>query len=89
MNSDHSDEQILADPDPLKTITALAVDPSNPQVLYAAAGAKEGPALFVSRDYGKSWQKQVSLPEAPRRIWVDAFSAAGARTLFLASAHGR
>ena len=87
MNSDHSDEQILADPDPLKMITALAVDPSNSQVLYAAAGAKEGPALFVSRDYGKSWQKQVSLPEAPRRIWVDAFSAAGARTLFLGSAH--
>src|ERR1022692_4934240 len=28
MNSDHSSEQILADPDPLNTITALAVDPS-------------------------------------------------------------
>src|ERR1039457_155223 len=34
MNSDHSDEQILADPDPLNTITALAVDPSNSQILY-------------------------------------------------------
>src|SRR5437867_6722122 len=41
MNSDHSDEQILADPDPLQTISALAVDPSNSKILYAAAGTKE------------------------------------------------
>src|SRR5258706_151577 len=87
MNSDHSDEQILADPDPLGTIAALAVDPSNSQVLYAAAGTKESPALFVSRDYGKSWQKQVTLPDVPRRLWVDPHSAANMRTLFLASAH--
>jgi photosystem II stability/assembly factor-like uncharacterized protein len=87
MDSDHADEQVLADPDPLGTITALAVDPSNSQVLYAAANTKESPALFVSRDYGKSWQKQVSLPDVPRRLWVDPQSAADARTLFLASAH--
>jgi photosystem II stability/assembly factor-like uncharacterized protein len=87
MNSDHSDEQILADPDPLNAIAALAVDPSNSQVLYAAAGTKESPTLFVSRDYGKSWQKQVSLPEVPLRLWVGPHSAADGRTLFLASAH--
>src|SRR5579863_7172519 len=34
MNSDHSDEQMLVDPDPLSTIAALAVDPSSSQVLY-------------------------------------------------------
>jgi photosystem II stability/assembly factor-like uncharacterized protein len=87
MNSDHSDEQILADPDPLSTIAALAVDSSNSQVLYAAAGTKQSPSLFVSRNYGKSWQKQASLPDVPRRLWVDPHSAADARTLFLASAH--
>jgi photosystem II stability/assembly factor-like uncharacterized protein len=85
MDSDHSDELILADPDPLSTIAALAVDPSNSQVLYAAAGTKEGPALFISRDYGKRWQKQATLPDLPRRIWVDAHSPPDARTLFLAS----
>ncbi|HSY90610.1 MAG TPA: hypothetical protein VK812_04515, partial [Candidatus Binatus sp.] len=87
MNSDHSDEQILADPDPLSTIAALAVDPSNSQVLYVAAGTKESPALFISRDYGKSWKKQLNLPDLPRRIWVDPHSPADARTLFLASHH--
>jgi photosystem II stability/assembly factor-like uncharacterized protein len=87
MNSDHSDEQILADPDPLSEIAALAVDPSDSKTLYAAAGTKESPALFVSRDYGKTWQKQASLPDVPRRLWVDPHSAADARTLFLASSH--
>lgn len=87
MNSDHADEQILADPDPLSEMSALGVDPSDSKILYAAAGTKESPALFMSRDYGKSWQKQVSLPDVPRRIWVDPNSATDGRTLFLASTH--
>jgi photosystem II stability/assembly factor-like uncharacterized protein len=87
MNSDHADEQIQAEPDPLKTISALAIDPANSQVLYAAAGTKESPALFVSRDYGKSWQKQENLPDVPRRLWVDPHSSADSRRLFLASSH--
>ena len=87
MSSDHADEQILADPDPLSEIAALAVDPSDSKTLYAAAGTKESPALFVSRDYGKSWQKQVALPDVPRHLWVDPNSAADGRSLFLASGH--
>ncbi len=87
MASDHADEDILAEPDPLHDIAAMAIDPDDSRVLYVAAGAKESPALFVSQDYGKSWQKQADLPDAPRHIWVDPHSAAGSRTLFLASAH--
>jgi len=85
MNSDHSDEQILADPDPLREVAALAVDPSDSKTLYAAAGTKESPALFVSRDYGETWQKQASLPDVPHHLWVDPNSAAGGRNLYLAS----
>ena len=87
MNSDHADEKILADPDPLGEIAALAIDPSDSKTLYAGAGGKDGPALFVSRDYGKTWQKQATLPDVPRRLWVDPNSAADSRTLFLASGH--
>ena len=87
MNSDHSDEQILADLDPLQAISALAVDPSNSKILYAAAGTKESPALFISRDYGNTWQREAALPDVPRRLWVDPNSANDSRTLFAASDH--
>ena len=88
MNSDHADEQILADPDPLTEIAALAVDPSDSKILYAAAGKKESPALFISRDYGKSWQKQVELARcsAPA-LGGPEFRDATAAPCFLASTH--
>ena len=85
MASDHSDEDILADPDPLGTISAFAIDPDNSKVLYAAAGSKANPVFFVSHDAGKNWTKQVDLPDAPRRVWVDPKSPADSRTLFIGS----
>jgi len=86
MNSDHSDEQILADPDPLGMIAALAVDQLTR--MFSTRPRNQGErALFVSRDDGKSWQKQARLPDVPRHLWVDLHSAADGRTLFLASAH--
>src|SRR5215475_3324468 len=70
MASDHADEQIIADPDPLVTVAALAIDPADSKVLYVAAGAKETWSLFVSRDAGESWQSQVGLADRPLHIWV-------------------
>jgi photosystem II stability/assembly factor-like uncharacterized protein len=87
MNSDHSDEIILADPDPLGEISAMAIDPADSNVLYVTAGEKDKGSLFVSRDAGKTWQKQVDVPGRARRIWVDPQSPAGSRTIFMASAH--
>ena len=87
MNSDHADEDILAEPDPLGTITAMAVDPANSKILYAAAGDKNSPALFISRDFGETWQREASLPETPHHIWVDSHSPAASRTLFIGSPH--
>src|ERR1700761_1356072 len=59
MNSDHSDEDVLAEPNPLGDISAMAIDPSNSKILYAATGdRKSGPfALNISRDAGESWSK--------------------------------
>jgi hypothetical protein len=51
MDSDHADETIVADPDPLGNITALAIDPMDSRTLYAAATQNRQPALFTSRDF--------------------------------------
>jgi len=94
MESDHADETIVAEPDPLGEIAALAIDPADSKILYAAAVENKQvenkqAALFVSHDSGESWQQlQAALPEIPRRIWVDANSPVRARVLYLAGPHG-
>lgn len=85
MASDHSDEEILANPDPLGNISAFAIDPDNSKVLYAAAGSKESPALFISTDAGATWTKQADLSDMPRRVWIDPQSPANARRIFVGS----
>lgn len=86
MNSDHADETILAASDPLGEIYAMAIDPADSGDLYVAAGSRENPSLYVSRDSGKTWQKQAELTSGVRRIWVDPHSPQGARKLFLGGA---
>jgi len=88
MNTDHADEIIRADPDPLGSIAAMVIDPTDSSVLYVAAGDKESSALFVSHDAGKSWQKLASLPDRPRRMWLDPHSPADERTFFIWGARG-
>ena len=87
MSSDHADGGIIADPNPLGMIVALAIDPQDSRILYAAAERKAEASLFVSRDSGASWQEVNKLPEAARRIWIDPASPKDARTLYLAAAH--
>jgi photosystem II stability/assembly factor-like uncharacterized protein len=89
MNSDHADETIVAEPNLLGEIAAMAIDPADSKTLYvAAAGENKQAALFVSKDSGESWQRQAGLPEIPRHIWVDPHSPAGSRILFIAGTHG-
>ena len=45
------------------TVWAIAVDPSDPKVLYAGTGAPSRAALFKSVDAGETWQ--VLPPELP------------------------
>jgi photosystem II stability/assembly factor-like uncharacterized protein len=89
MSSDHSDEEIVAEPNPLGSITAMAIDPADSKVLYVtSADRKKGtPALFVSRDGGQSWSKEEDLPELAKRVWVHPSSPASGRRLFLAGSH--
>ena len=87
MSSDHADETLLADPDPLGgQVMALAIDPANSNQLYLAAGSrlKQTAALFVSHDAGASWTKQADLPGIVSKMWVDPAPAGTARTIFIA-----
>src|SRR5438552_10094009 len=87
MKADHADENLVADPDPLGTISALAIDPGNSKVLYASAGDRNHASLFMSRDWGTSWTRQDELPEAPRHIWCDPHSPADSRSLYIGGPH--
>ncbi len=87
MSSDHADEKVLTRPNPVGTIAALAIDPADSRTLYAAAGVKDAPALFVSHDYGDSWQKEAALPEVSRHLWIDPYSPRASRTVVIAGAH--
>jgi photosystem II stability/assembly factor-like uncharacterized protein len=87
MNSDHAEESILADPDPLGRISALAIDPADSNILYAAASRGKKAALYVSRDQGTNWQLESDLPEEPLRMWIDPRSARESRSLYIAGGH--
>lgn len=87
MNSDHADETIVAQPDPLGKILALAVDPDDSRILYAAAGRSNSFLLYRSRDFGSQWEELNHLPEAPRRIWINPHSSRELRNLWISGPH--
>jgi photosystem II stability/assembly factor-like uncharacterized protein len=89
MDSDHSDEDIIADPDPLSTIFAMAIDPEGSETIYVTAGnrAKGNFGVFISRDAGGSWSKLADLPDLANKIWVDPHSPKKDRTLIIAGPH--
>jgi len=83
MNSDHADEIILAPSDFLGDMYAMAIDPDDSKTLYVAAGRRENPGLFVSRDSGEQWKKLAELPSYVRRLWVDPRSRPGTRQILV------
>lgn len=81
MASDHSDETIVAAPDPLGSITAFAVDPQNSKILYVSASEDGQAALFVSPDWGETWKREADLPEPALHVWITS------NCIFLAGEH--
>jgi photosystem II stability/assembly factor-like uncharacterized protein len=89
MSSDHSEEELIAEPNPLGKITAMAVDPSDSKIFYVVASAKASGAfaLFISRDGGQNWAKEGDLLGRADKLWVDAHSPSDARVLLFAGSH--
>src|SRR6267142_1203562 len=88
-SSDHADEDLIAEPNPLGEITAMAIDPADSKTFYVAAGdrKKATSALFVSRDAGQNWKREGDLPGLADKLWVNPHSPAAARMLLIAGAH--
>jgi photosystem II stability/assembly factor-like uncharacterized protein len=86
MSSDHSDEDLIADPDPLGNISAMAIDPANPKMFYAAGGsrAKGTFGLFTSRDGGESWTKRNDLPGFALKVFVSSAASEAQKTVVAA-----
>ena len=74
---DHGEESIL--PGDFSTLSAMEVDPSNSQVLYAVMGNR----FRISTDWGTTWNDQYNLADSASRIYVDPASPAEDRTLYV------
>lgn len=88
MDSDHADETVVAESNPVGTITALAVDPASSKTLFAASTSNSEAKLLESRDAGTTWQVLADLQEQALRLWVDPRSARSLRDLYIATPHG-
>src|SRR5579871_4230533 len=68
-----------------RSVTFVATDPTNPQVLYAGTGAA-GPGLFITRDGGASWTSIANgISSQPTSMVIDPRSP---QTLYLSVSGG-
>ena len=88
MASDHADEVIVSDADPVGEIVALAIDPSDSRTLVVAGVKDKKSALFLSSDAGATWQRIHDLPDAPERVWIDPHSNQADRALYIGGKWG-
>jgi hypothetical protein len=82
-NSDHATSFIASSADDPGEIEALAVDPADSRVLYAAMRRNRASRLFVSADGGKTWKASADLGGGARSITIDASSPRGERTIYV------
>ena len=71
---------------PAGSLTALAVDPSDSAILYAAFQQDGAFVLHVSHDLGRNWGKIADLPNGAEKIFVDPRSPKEDRTLYIIGA---
>jgi len=72
---------------PADSLTALAIDPADSTILYAAFRGNGPSVLRVSTDQGQKWNKVADLPDGADRIYIDPRSARTDRTLYVIGIH--
>jgi len=83
---DHAGATLHVSEGPRGPVTALAIDPADSSILYAALRSGSQFALWISSDGGATWRESAGLPEGASQIWIDPHSPAGNRTLYVAGA---
>ena len=68
-------------------VKAMAVDPADSRTIYAVIGRRDADALFLSTDWGESWEKLGDLPSEGLAIFIDAKSPAEDRKVYVTCAN--
>lgn len=76
----------LAPNGPTGSITALAVDPSDSAILYAAFQDEQTFVLHVSSDKGNNWKPVTDLPGGAASIFIDPRSPKQDRRIYVVGA---
>ena len=76
--------QVHADSAADGAIAALAVDPADSSILYAAFQKDGAYTLRVSTDRGSRWREVAGLPDGAVKIFIDPRSAKSDRTIYVA-----
>jgi hypothetical protein len=82
-NDDHAMNIMASSASLPGTLEALAVEPGDAHMLYAVMQQGKASRLFVSQDWGKSWQQTAELPGGGRYIYIDPNSPRQDRTLYV------
>ena len=80
--------RLFPTPNPMGKIVAFAIDPANSRTLFASA-VKDGKAgVFLSKDFGVTWEKLHDLQNPPQKMWIDPNSDKTNRDIYVAGKDG-
>lgn len=84
ISGDHADERIVTRDGSHAVVEALAVDPADSSILFAAIRKEKSVGFYQSKDSAKTWEMLGALPSEGRRIYIDPASPRSHRTVYAA-----
>ena len=80
-HGDHAAEKFITK-EPQPNMLAVAVDPKDSAILYAAFADRQSTFLGISNDRGKTWKQQVPLPTGTHRLLLNPTGGLDNRDIF-------
>lgn len=85
---DHAQEVLVLNDSTRRRVHAFAIDPGQPNTLYAAVSVDGKNSFIVSVDGGKTWSTERELKEPAMDIFVVPSSPADKRTIYVTGKSG-